>query len=143
MKVLKFFVVGLLLAFVGTTSAQLSVSINIGNPPSWGPSGYDNVRYYYLPDVEAYYDVQNARFIYLSSNIWVQSSKLPSKYKNYDLYGGYKVVLNDYRGNSPYSQFSVHKVKYKHGYRGKHQVTMRDYQKGNSQKPNSSGKKHK
>ena len=33
-------------------------------------------------------------------------------YSNYDLYGGHKVVLADYRGNSPYVYFKKDKVKY-------------------------------
>jgi hypothetical protein len=31
--------------------SQVSVNVNIGSPPLWGPSGYSNIDYYYLPDV--------------------------------------------------------------------------------------------
>jgi len=37
------------------------------------------------------------------------------------LYNGYKVVMSDYRGNRPYSQFREHRMKYARGYRGHEQ----------------------
>ena len=89
--------------------------------PLHGDLGYSSVRYYYLPDVEAYYDIQQSMFIYMVGNSWVHRSYLPARYKNYDLYGGYKVVMNDYHGNSPYSNFKSYKIKYAKGYRGKSQ----------------------
>jgi hypothetical protein len=121
MKTIKLLVVGLMLMLAGSAQSQLSVNLHIGTPPAWGPAGYSDVRYYYLPDVEAYYDVQTSMFIYVSGNQWVRRSYLPTRYRNYDLYHGYKVVMNDYRGNSPYSRFKEHKVKYGRGYRGEEQ----------------------
>jgi hypothetical protein len=123
MKALKLFVVGLLLFFAGSAHAQISVNVNIGNPPQWGPAGYTDVRYYYLPDVEAYYDVPSSMFIYFNGVSWVHRKYLPSRFRNYDLYNGYKVVMTDYRGNTPYSHFSEHKTKYAKGYRGPAQKT--------------------
>jgi hypothetical protein len=92
--------------------AQVSVSINIGSPPMWAPVGYTEVRYYYLPGVQAYYDVQSSMFIYYSGGVWVHRAYLPSRYRDYDLYSGYKVVLADYRGNTPYTNFNNHKKQY-------------------------------
>ena len=68
MKTLKLFVFGIMLLFAGSTQGQLSINVHIGTPPAWGPAGYNNVRYYYLPDVEAYYDVPSSMFIYFSGN---------------------------------------------------------------------------
>ena len=64
MKLLKFVVFVLVLFFASVTQAQVSVHLSIGTPPSWGPVGYSDVRYYYLPYVDAYYDVQTSMFIY-------------------------------------------------------------------------------
>ena len=107
-----------------TIQAQVSVNVNIGNPPAWGPAGYNAVNYYYLPDIEAYYDVPASQFIYLNGNTWTRSRNLPGHYKNYNLYNGYKVVLTDYHGSKPYSYFSKHKVKYYKGYKGKSQKSI-------------------
>ena len=140
MNALKLFVVAIMLVFAGVTSqAQISVKVHIGTPPAWGPAGYNSVRYYYLPDVEAYYDVQNSMFIYMSGNSWVHRAYLPARYKNYDLYNGYKVVMKDYHGNQPYSNFKVYKAKYARGYKGKaqHNIGVRDNRNNNQNRPNA------
>ena len=124
MKAIKFIILGIGLIFASEAQAQISVNLNVGTPPQWGPSGYSNARYYYLPDVEAYYDVQKSNFIYISGNSWVRRSQLPQHYRNYDLYNGYKVVMTDYRGNAPYTYYKQHKVKYKKGYRGNPQKNI-------------------
>ena len=36
-------------------SAQIKMNVNIGSQPTWGPTGYDHVDYYYMPDVDMYY----------------------------------------------------------------------------------------
>lgn len=104
-----------------TGFAQLSFSINIGTQPTWGPVGYDRADYYYLPDVESYYSVSSHQFIYLSNGRWIYSASLPARYGNYDLYSGYKVVVNRPR---PYLNFSQDRVKYGKfkGYHGKQKI---------------------
>ena len=121
MKTFNLLVFGLMLMLAPSVHSQLSVNVHIGSPPAWAPSGYNDVRYYYLPDVEAYYDVQTSMFIYYSGNHWISRTYLPSRYRNYDLYHGYKVVMKDYHGNSPYANFREHKMKYAKGYRGAEQ----------------------
>ncbi len=105
----KFLITSLLSLTCYAVSAQLNVNINIGLQPLWGPTGYDHVEYYYLPDVDAYYHISNRQFIYLSNGEWVFSVNLPSRYKSYDLYSGYKVVINT---PDPYRYYKTHKVKY-------------------------------
>jgi hypothetical protein len=124
MKILKFIIIGVVLFFAGTVEAQLSVRLNIGTPPLWGPVGYESARYYYLPDVESYYDVQTSMFIYNVGGAWVHRSYLPSRFRGYDLYGGYKVVLNDYHGNRPYTHFNENRMRYRRGYHGDSQRTI-------------------
>lgn len=124
MKILKLLALGIVLFASNTIHAQVSVNVNIGTAPSWGPSGYSNVDYYYLPDIEAYYDIRATQFIYLNSGTWTRSRSLPGQYRNYNLNNGYKVVLNDYHGSRPYSNFKSHKVKYYKGYHGKAQKSI-------------------
>lgn len=118
MKTLKLFTLGLLFFAASSIHAQVSVNVNLGTAPSWGPAGYSAVDYYYLPDVESYYDIRAKQFIYLNGGTWVRTKYLPRQYRNYDLYNGYKVVLNDYHGSSPYTYYKNDKVKYYKGYKG-------------------------
>ena len=124
MKTLKLIVIGMMLFLANILQAQISVRVGIGSPPPWGPAGYAEARYYYLPDVQAYYDVQSSLFIYFDGRAWVRRAYLPDRYRNYDLYGGYKVVMTDYHGNSPYIHFSEHRTRYARGYRGEAQRTI-------------------
>lgn len=124
MKTFKLIVTAVILFLAVSAQAQVSVNVNIGVPPPWGPVGYPEVRYYYLPDVEAYYDIQASMFICYVEGSWVHRSHLPSQYKSYDLYGGYKVVMTDYHGTAPYMKFEEHKTKYAKGYRGAEQKNI-------------------
>ena len=103
---------------------RVNLNINIGSQPAWGPAGYDYVQYYYLPDIDAYYYVPRRQFVYLSNGRWVFSTYLPPAYRSYDLYSGYKVVINEPRA---YQYYTTHKVKYA-GYRGNrgNQVIIRN-----------------
>ena len=136
MKKLKFIMIGVTLFFATAMQAQVSLNVKIGAPPMWGPVGYAEARYYYLPDVEAYYDVPSAMFIYNDRGIWVHRAHLPYKYRNYDLYGCYKVVMNYYHGNAPYEHFKDHRQQYARGYRGDVQRTIgeRPGRRGSEQK---------
>lgn len=90
-------------------TAQVSINVNIGSQPLWGPVGYDYVDSYYLPDIECYYSVPRRQFIYLQGSRWMFSASLPSRYRGYDLYNGYKVVVNS---RNPYRNFSRDRVTY-------------------------------
>jgi hypothetical protein len=117
------FVSALLVTNVANSQVRFNVSVNIGSQPEWGPSGYDHVDYYYLPDIETYYYVPQKQFIYMSNGNWVYSSRLPRAYRNYDLYSGYKVVVNQPK---PYMHHQEFRSKY-NNYRGRHgQVVLRD-----------------
>jgi len=97
---------------------QVNVNVTFGNPPPWGPPGSTSVRYYYIPDIEVYYDIPSANFIYFNGRKWVYSDVLPVRYAYYDLSGGYKVLLTDYYGPKPFVFYKTHKLKYPHGYHG-------------------------
>ncbi|WP_412463959.1 hypothetical protein [Flavobacterium mekongense] len=113
MKTMKLVLLTTLLVLAVKTQAQVSVNINVGTPPAWAPNAPVEVHYYYLPDIEVYYDVPARRYIYLRNGRWFRSAALPPHYRGYDLYRGRTIYLTDYRGNRPYSYFKTHKVKYK------------------------------
>jgi hypothetical protein len=48
-------------------------------------NAYDNDDdYYYLPDVEAYYDVAQQCYYYNDGQQWIHAAYLPGQYRNYD-----------------------------------------------------------
>jgi hypothetical protein len=108
-----------------TVHAQISFSLgfNIERQPVWGPTGYDHAEYYYLPDIEVYYNVPQHRFFWNERGRWISGSSLPSRYRGYDLYNSYKVVVNE---PTPYRNHRMYKEKYA-SFRGRHdQQPIRD-----------------
>jgi len=112
--------------FLQKVDAQVRVGVNIntGAQPDWGPYGYDYAQYYYFPDIDVYYDVLNREFVYFDGYDWISSPYLPSVYSNFDLYGAYKVVVNEQR---PYLRADYYRRQY-YSYRGYHnQPVLRDH----------------
>ncbi|MFT4030995.1 MAG: hypothetical protein QM669_01105 [Siphonobacter sp.] len=106
-----------------TSSAQLNVSVNISTQPIWGPTGYDYAQYYYLPDLDIYYDIPQKQWIYLNGRQWITASTLPPRYRNYDLYSAHKVVINE---SKPYLRNNRYRKQYAQ-FKGRHdQVAIRD-----------------
>ncbi|RYG42212.1 MAG: hypothetical protein EOO01_23525 [Chitinophagaceae bacterium] len=110
MKKLLLFV---MFAWAGSYS-QVSVNVNIGAPPVWAPPTPVGVDYYFLPEINSYYDIRSTEYIYVNRGNWIRSRQLPVVYRNYDLQHGRTVFVNDYHGRTPYKHYKVHKVKYKH-----------------------------
>ena len=90
---------GLIIGMVNfnKAEAQVHVSINIDIQPAWGPSGYDFAEFYYIPEINVYYNVTNRTYYYLNGRRWVSGLYLPMAYSYYDFYSLYKVVINGVR----------------------------------------------
>lgn len=110
-KMISAIAIGILVFSALPSQAQIrvGVNINIGDQPRWRPAGYDYVEYYYLPDIQTYYYVPSHQFIYLSNGRWVFSASLPYRYRDYNLYSGYKVVINQ---PNAYRYYDQHRVRY-------------------------------
>jgi hypothetical protein len=121
-------------ALVLPSHAQVSIQINIGSQPQWGPSGYDYARYYYMPEYDMYYDVQRGYYVYWDYNRWVQASVLPVRYANVDLYRTYKVVLN---GANPWLQHKNNRNKYYTYIGNRKQINIREYNNRNARYSNN------
>lgn len=113
------------LVFTTPSMAQISIQINIGTQPKWGPSGYDYARYYYMPEFDMYYDVMNSHYVWYEGNRWISRAHLPYHYRNVNLYHAYKVVINDM---DPWRYHHQHRVRYNNPQyvKNHHQVNIRD-----------------
>lgn len=118
----------IIIVFVGfivpnVSKAQVSLNINIGSQPLWGPVGYEYARFYYLPEIEVYYDVAARKYTYYQGNRWVTKSRLPSRFRKFDIYKTYKVVLND---SNPWRYHNKHRSRYARYIHIHNQVVLRD-----------------
>jgi hypothetical protein len=103
-----FFFYGLFLSTCIHLHAQVNVSFSA---PAWGPK-VTTEEYYYLPDVNSYYDIRKSQYIYVDKGAWIRAKSLPPRFQNYNPKTGHVVIINDYHGQSPYIHYKKHKVKY-------------------------------
>src|ERR1035437_4502517 len=123
MRYLFALLVALFLSSALDAQVSGSLNLNIGSQPIWGPTGFDHVDNYYLPDIETYYNVPTHRYYYNEGGRWKSSASLPSKYSNYDLYNSHKVVVSE---NQPCKNHATNQTKYA-TYKGQHdQQPIRD-----------------
>jgi hypothetical protein len=117
------FIAGIFIVLAMPLTGQVQLQVNIGSQPIWGPTGYDYVEYYYLPDIETYYNVPQQRFFYFEGGRWINGSTLPSRFSNVNLYNSYKVVVNE---REPWRNHETYRIKYA-SYKGRHdQQPIRD-----------------
>lgn len=120
----------LAILMAGCYSSSPATSGNTYARPDWALAYEPGVRYYYFPDIETYYDVTTGNFVYFNHGQWLYSSNLPPAYRGYDLYNGYRVVL-DRRVYQPWryhqNYFSSYPPYYYRNYYG---TTYRDGLRG-------------
>jgi hypothetical protein len=126
---MRYFLVLIVALFLSSTSSNLyaqvhvDIGFNLGTQPAWGPTGYDYVDYYYLPDIDVYYSVPLHRYYYNNRGRWISSAYLPSRFHNYNFYNSYKVVVNE---REPWRNDQAYREKYS-SYKGRHdQQSIRD-----------------
>jgi hypothetical protein len=101
MKTLKPISRGIILLVSSSIQAQVSVNLNIGTaqPGVLQDMQQQNITIWtYKPIMTLEHP-----YLYILEMEWVRSRYLPRQYRNYDLYNGYKVVLNGYHGHRPYA----------------------------------------
>ena len=110
-----------------TQAQNISVGININTAPREKVRyvEVESPSYYYYPEIETYFEINSAIYIYFSNNNWVRSRYLPSYYSDYDVRNGQRYVV-EYRGSRPYNHYHEHKNKYK----------CKPYKKGKKYKKN-------
>ncbi len=125
MKNIKLILGTFLLFFTLQSSAQVSVSLNIGGPRDWCDHHDERVQYVYLPELECYYDNYASVYLYMGPNGWIRSRYLPEYCHGYDINRARYVVI-DYRGHSPWRYFNDHRrMYYRDGYRNYRQEYYR------------------
>jgi hypothetical protein len=77
------------------------------------------VRYYYFPNIEAYFDNLEMVYYYKLKGQWETADELPTNYGGYSLYNKVKVSITDYDGDEPYQLISVHKKMYPYNSKGR------------------------
>ena len=80
-----------------------------------------DIRYYYYPNLQAYFDTETATYLYQKDGEWVEGKQIPSGLRGYSLHNGTRVAITDYSGDEPYEVFDQHKSHYPPNYSTKRQ----------------------
>lgn len=111
----KFLIMALVLFFSIGASAQNTAkpapSKNV-NGQLIDPTTNCVLRYYYYPNLEAYYDTQKNIYQYFDEGQWKTVNEIPAGYRGYSLYNKMNVIINDYDDDDPTQFHEKYKKKY-------------------------------
>lgn len=110
MKKITYLIIGLMLLSFNYSGAQVQLdTIYIRQKPV---STYVEVRYYYYPNLQAYFDTKIAMYLYKKDGAWIKSETLDPTTRGYSIKNGAYVMLKGFTEDEPYQYFEQHKAKY-------------------------------
>jgi hypothetical protein len=77
------------------------------------------VRYYYFPNLEAYYDNLKLVYYYKEKGNWTTAPELPQNYGGYSLYNKARVAITNFDDENPCQLILLHKKIYPYNSKGR------------------------
>lgn len=102
--------IGVLFFVLNIATAQASKHTD--DIPLVDPVTNCSVRYYYYPNLEAYFDTKKSVFLYSEKGKWITADELPNGYRGYSLYNKVNVFITDYDDDDVTQFIKVHRKKY-------------------------------
>lgn len=119
MKKITYIVLGILIFSSYQFQAQVQIDTIYINSKSNTSSSFVEVRYYYFPNLQAYFDTKKGMYLYIKNGNWVTSENIDMNSRGYCLNNGFYEMIKDYLGDDPITQFESHKIKYPANYSSK------------------------
>ena len=76
------------------------------------PSSYVDVRYYYYPNMQAYFDTKSALYLINQNGVWTTSETIDFTSRGFCVRNGAYEMIKDYTGDDPQQFLAVHKLKF-------------------------------
>lgn len=112
MKKITYLIIGLLMFSFNAAQAQVELdAVDVTSNYK-----FEDVRYYYYPNLQAYFDTKVALYLYKVDGQWVESEELAPTVRGYSLKNGQYVMIKDYSGEEPYTLLEQHKKQYPANY---------------------------
>jgi hypothetical protein len=107
--------------FYNTANAQIHLGLRVGlhlpgitiaaQTPVYREAAYNDMEdYYYLPDVDAYYSVNEQAYYYNDGYNWISAAYLPGEYRNYDWRNARRYEV---RAHRPFMNNDFYRDKYR------------------------------
>jgi hypothetical protein len=119
MKTLNYILLGIIIFYSQSISSQISIDTVFVSAKKNTTIKVEAVRYYYYPNLQAYFDIKYGLFIFKEKGSWVTSQTMDAGFKGYSVKNAFHVSLNEYHGEEPFKMLSQHKLKYPADYSSK------------------------
>ncbi len=123
MRSLKLFFVAICffisISFFAQSNATSKNSATVTETSAVSTNPDFKIRYYYYPNLEAYFDVKKNVFYFLQSGNWTVAEDIPRGYHGYGMFNRCKVGITDYDGEDPTQFLKIHKKQYPYAPNGK------------------------
>ena len=93
MKTLKTLAVILILFIFNTAHSQQYEFENKSAFPTYEKEVLDTIRYFYYPNLQAYFDTKEKVYIYKQDGDWIRKETIPADYRGYSMYNNCKEIL--------------------------------------------------
>lgn len=126
MKTITYFAIALVFLSTTASKAQYSTNAEVAKELEGLMNTGDllNVRYFYYPNLQAYFDRQTSTYIYTrNGSDWIESAKLPNALRGYSVANGKRVAIT-YNGDAPYEMIREHMEQYPANYSAKRQPSQ-------------------
>lgn len=108
----------MVLFFLNTSFAQKSKKPD-DSTPLIDPISNCQLRYYYFPNLEAYYDTQKKIYYFKENSQWTTAEEIPEGYRGYSLYNRIYVFVTNYDDEIITQFIDIHKKKHPYTKKGK------------------------
>lgn len=116
MKTLKnYFILGMIIISSQTITSQVSIDTVYVGAKNKSLATLENPRYFYYPNLQAYFDVKNELFIFKEDGSWVTSETMDTNFRGYSVRNGFRVPIK-YSGEQPFALIDKHKLNYPANY---------------------------
>ncbi|MBS7786685.1 hypothetical protein KIH23_05205 [Flavobacterium sp. CYK-55] len=110
---MKRFVLTLLIVIIFTHLSQAqSEAKQTSTAPLVDPVTNCQLRYYYFPNIEAYFDTQKRFYYFKQDGDWITADEIPEGYRGYSIYNKVNIFINDYDDEDPCQFIELHRKKY-------------------------------
>lgn len=80
--------------------------------PNYNPITNCQLRYYYYPNIQAYFDTQKNIYYLRENGEWKIADDIPSGYMGYSIYNKTNLIIEDYDDDLILQFFTIHKKMY-------------------------------
>lgn len=81
-------------------------------------------RYFYFPNLQAYFDSSEKVYYYKLGGNWTSSEELPKNYGGYSIYNKIKVAIADFNQDNPDQYLQIHKKMFPYSSKGRFANTV-------------------